>query len=59
MIRLLISILLAVLIIIIWLFPILISFYTHNFWFILLYIAWTYPAILLTVIIGAIIRELF
>ena len=43
--------LLFLLLIIVWIFPILISFYTHNFWFILLYIVWAIPAAFLTILI--------
>lgn len=43
--------LLFLILIMVWIFPILISFYMHNFWFILLYIVWAIPAALLTILI--------
>ncbi len=43
--------LLFLLLIIVWIFPVLISFYTYNFWFILLYVVWAIPAAFLTILI--------
>jgi hypothetical protein len=43
--------LLFLILIIVWIFPILISFYMHNFWFILLYVVWAIPAAFLTILI--------
>ena len=43
--------LLFLILIMVWIFPILISFYMQNFWFILLYIVWAIPAAFLTILI--------
>ena len=53
-----IAILLLLLGLAIWLFPVIIAFATHNWWYILLYLAWWGPAILATILIGAILNEL-
>jgi hypothetical protein len=41
-----------------WAFPVIISFYTFNFWYIMLYFIWWLPAIIFTKIITIIFDNL-
>lgn len=50
----LLQVILLVLILITWSFPIIISFYTFNFWYIMLYLVWWLPSQILTNLIVAI-----
>lgn len=47
----LLQVILLVLILITWSFPIIISFYTFNFWYIMLYLVWWLPSQILTILI--------
>lgn len=53
-----IAIILVVLGLAIWLFPVIIAFATSNWWYILLYLAWWGPAIIFSIMIGAVLNEL-
>lgn len=56
--RLIIMILLLIILLAVWLFPVIIAFVTGNFWLILLYVVWWIPAVIITSIFGAIIKNL-
>lgn len=49
-------ILLLLIVVVIWSFPVIISFITGDWWLILLYWVWWIPALLFTGLIGAILK---
>ncbi len=53
-----IQLLLILLFVAVWLFPVIIGFWTGNFWYISLYIVWWFPAFILSYIIVGILNSI-
>lgn len=53
----LIGVIILLLILTVWLFPCIISFYAENFWLIFLYIVWWLPASILTAFLAIVWDE--
>lgn len=52
------SILMTICVVFIWAFPIIISFYTFNFWYIMLYFIWWLPSMIFSKMISIIFDNL-